>query len=175
MEQIVFWVLALGALLSGAAVVLPPFGRNPLHAALSLVVCLFFLAGLFLTLSASFLAAMQVLVYAGAIMVLFVFVVMMLNLSSSERSPFQVSLIKIGAGLSTLFIVGKLAKTFWLSAGSAAPASLEGHQGFGSIGNVAEILFRQFLLPFELTSLLLLVAVVAAVIVARNKIGRGID
>jgi len=176
LEAITFWVLACGAALSAAAVVLPPFGRNPVHAALALVSALFFIAGLFVMLSATFLAAMQILVYAGAIMVLFIFVIMLLNLRSSELGEARITGIKVVTALAGLLLVGKLVKTALTGAhGAASPVVLEGPGEFGAIGPVGEVLFKQFLLPFELTSVLLLVAVIAAVVVARRRFGRGVE
>ena len=176
LEAITFWVLAAGTTLSAAAVVLPPFGRNPIHAALALVSTLFFIAGLFVMLSATFLAAMQILVYAGAIMVLFIFVIMLLNLRRSELGEARITGVKVVTILATLLLVGKLVKVAWTGAHEPATAVLlDGPQEFGAIGSVGDLLFRQFLLPFEMTSVLLLVAVIAAVAVARRKFDRGVE
>ena len=176
LEAITFWILAAGTTLSAAAVVLPPFGRNPLHAAIALVSTLFFLAGLFVMLSATFLAAMQILVYAGAILVLFIFVIMLLNLRRSELGEARITGIKVVTALATLLLVGKLVKTaLTASYGPSASVTFEGPQEFGAIGPVGEVLFKQFLLPFEMTSVLLLVAVIAAVVIARRRFDRGVE
>ena len=176
LEAITFWTLAAGTTLSAAAVVLPPFGRNPVHAALALVSTLFFLAGLFVMLAATFVAAMQILVYAGAIMVLFIFVIMLLNLGRDELGDARITGIKVATSLAVLLLIGKLVKVVWTSAyGPAPPVAFEGPAEFGSIGPVGELLFKQFLLPFEMTSVLLLVAVIAAVVVARSRFGRGVE
>jgi len=162
--------------MSAAAVVLPPFGRNPVHAALALVSTLFFLACLFVMLSATFLAAMQILVYAGAIMVLFIFVVMLLNLRKADLGDARITGMKVVTALAVLLLVGKVAKVAWTGAGAATSVSLRsGHEEFGAIGPVGDLLFRQFLLPFEMTSVLLLVAVIGAVVVARRRFGRGVE
>ncbi len=176
LEAITFWILAAGTTISAAAVVLPPFGRNPVHAALALVSTLFFLAGLFVMLAATFVAAMQILVYAGAIMVLFIFVIMLLNLKSSELGEARITGVKVVTALAVLLLVGKLVKVAMTSAyGPATPVTFEGPTEFGSIGPVGELLFKQFLLPFEMTSVLLLVAVIAAVVIARRRFGRGVE
>jgi len=175
LEAITFWILAAGAILGAAAVVLPPFGRNPIHAALALVTTLFFLAGLFVMLSASFLAAMQVLVYAGAILVLFIFVIMLLNLRGPELGEARITGVKVASAFAALLLVGKLAKTAWTAGAMPAAPLPAGEEEFGGVHGVAELLFRQFLLPFELVSVLLLVAVIVAVAVARRRFGRGVE
>ena len=176
LEAITFWILASGATLSAAAVVLPPFGRNPIHAALALVSTLFFLAGLFVMLAATFLAAMQILVYAGAIMVLFIFVIMLLNLRSAELGEARITGMKVGTALAGLLLVGKLVKVALTTTyGPSTPVVFEGPNEFGAIGPIGELLFKQFLLPFEMTSILLLVAVIGAVVVARRRFGRGVE
>ena len=176
LEAITFWILAAGTTMSAAAVVLPPFGRNPVHAALALVSTLFFLACLFVMLSATFLAAMQILVYAGAIMVLFIFVIMLLNLRKADLGEARITGMKVVTALAGLLLMGKLAKVAWTGAhGVAATVPLSGPKEFGAIGPVGDLLFRQFLLPFEMTSVLLLVAVIAAVVVARRRFGRGVE
>ena len=176
LEAITFWILASGATLSAAAVILPPFGRNPVHAALALVSTLFFIAGLFIMLSATFLAAMQILVYAGAIMVLFIFVIMLLNLRSADLGEARITGVKVVTALAVLLLVGKLIKVAMTGGyGSATPVVFEGPQEFGSIGPIGDLLFKQFLLPFEMTSVLLLVAVIAAVAVARRRFDRGVE
>ena len=83
-EQLIFYLLAFGTLVSAVCVVLPPMGRNPIHSAIALIVSFFFLAGIYALLGAHLLAGLQIIVYAGAIMVLFTFVIMLLNLSEDE-------------------------------------------------------------------------------------------
>jgi len=137
-------------------------------------VCLFSVAGLYVLLQAHFLAAMQLLVYAGAIMVLFVFVVMLLNLSPERVDKAKVTFLAAVSGLATLFITAKVARILMsFSPGSqpAVPGNVPAPD-FGSVGTVGRLLFKQFLLPFELVSLLLLVAVVGAVVIARKRFWR---
>jgi len=162
--------------MSAAAVVLPPFGRNPVHAAFALASTLFFLACLFVMLSATFLAAIQILVYASAIMVLFVFVIMLLNLRKADLGEVRITGMKVVTAMAILLLVGKVVKVAWTgSHGAAASASLRSGPDFDAIGSVGDLLFRQFLLPFEMTSVLLLVAVIGAVVVARRRFGRGVE
>ena len=170
--MILFYLFATGVLVAGAQVVLR---RNPIYGALSLVACFFFLAGLYVLLSASLIAILQVMVYAGAVMVLFVFVIMLLNLKEEELGEQRITWMK-GIGLvSVIAGVGGLA---WKVLAEAYPANgplidmavREGRRGFGGVKQVGHILYISSVLPFEVTSLLLLVAVVGAVVVAKGKI-----
>jgi NADH-quinone oxidoreductase subunit J len=168
-EQALFATLATLAV--GGALATVAFA-NPLRCAFALLLTLFALAGLYVTLVAHFLAAMQILVYAGAIMVLFVFVIMLFDLRAEEQSERAVTAEYAVAGLCVLLLVGKFAKVVvaWQPGmtQSAGSADLE----FGTIERIAEILFRQFLAPFEMISLLLLVAVIGAVVIARQRFWR---
>jgi NADH-quinone oxidoreductase subunit J len=157
-----FLPLAILAILSALGVVL---NRNPVRSAMCLVATLFVLAVMFVFLDAYMVAALQVLVYAGAIMVLFLFVIMLLNLQAEPPEPARKAMRTVvtaaGAAL-VLLIVGAVG-----SAGlrtSAAPA-----EDFGTTAALGERLFTHFLLPFEITSLLLLIAIVGAVVMAKRK------
>src|ERR687884_1797446 len=97
-ETILFWILAAGVVVGGAQVVLR---RNPVYAAMSLVACFFFLAGIYVLLSAHLIAILQVIVYAGAVMVLFVFVIMLLNLKEEELGEQRITAWK-GIGLAAV-------------------------------------------------------------------------
>ncbi len=169
MELILFVLLAATALVGA---VLTIAWKNPLRGAFSLLVCLFALAGIYVTLYAHFLAAMQLLVYAGAIMVLFVFVIMLLNLSPDEMGERKVSILGVLSGLAALLVFGKFAKVLWTWQPGIQSTGAPFGDDFGSIGAVAQLLFRQFLMPFELASILLLVAVVGAVVIARRRFWR---
>src|ERR671932_289216 len=105
-ESILFWILAAGVVLAAVQVVLR---RNPVYAAMSLVACFFFLAGIYLLLSAHLIAVVQVLVYAGAVMVLFVFVIMLLNLKDAELGETRITLWKGIGALSVVALVGLIA------------------------------------------------------------------
>src|SRR5512139_2179544 len=136
-ELVLFWVFAIPLMASAAGVIA---ARNPVYAAMSLVSAFFWLAGIYVLLTAHLLAFIQVIVYAGAIMVLFLFVVMLLSLTDAEL------------GLERLTAVKAVT------------------EDFGTVKAVGRILFTQYLLPFEATSVLLLVAIVGAVVVAKEKI-----
>jgi len=139
--------------------------RNPVTAVMSLVGTFFGVAALYTTLSAHFLAVLQVLVYAGAIMVLFIFVVMILNreestLVSLRGLPTRLLGVAAGAYLLLVFFSIVIPET------AVAPPSVP--DSFGTVGSVGAVLFREFLFPFEAISLLLLVAVVGGVVVSRS-------
>jgi NADH-quinone oxidoreductase subunit J len=139
--------------------------RNPVTAVMSLVATFLGLAALYATLSAHFLAVLQVLVYAGAIMVLFIFVVMILNRDESTLVSLRglpTRLLGVGAGLYLLVVFFSIV----IPETAAAPAAVP--NTFGTVGSVGTILFHEFLFPFEAISLLLLVAVVGGVVVSRS-------
>ena len=171
MDFIVFALLAAVTIVAALATIA---WRNPIRSALSLIVCLFATSGIYVTLYAHFMAAMQVLVYAGAVMVLFVFVIMLLNLGKGKLAEAKVTIISVLSGVVVLLLVGKFYRV--LSGLGSDGGPLVAGKGigpeFGTIGPVGEMLFKQFLLPFELTGLLLLVAVVGAVIIARKRFWR---
>ncbi|HET9251655.1 MAG TPA: NADH-quinone oxidoreductase subunit J [Candidatus Eisenbacteria bacterium] len=148
------------------------FHRNQVHCALFLIAVLLSVSGLFILLSASFIAALQVLVYAGAIMVLFLFVLMLLG--AKDESP----LLTRGAmkGFGILFAIVAFAEVLWvLLAPSGEPPDLAGSaplpEGFGSPASIGRVLYTVWLFPFEITSILLLVAVIGAVVLAKRKFG----
>lgn len=167
--EIFFWILAVGTVTSALAVVVPPFGRNPIHGALSLVLCFFCLAGLYVLLVAHFVAALQVLVYAGAIVVLFMFVIMLLNIRREDLSGPRPTLFK-GAGAAAA--VGVLAFLIHVFDGADTTnwAPLPYNTDFGSVETVGHMLYTDFLVPFELTSILLLVAVIGALVMAKRRL-----
>lgn len=165
MGPLTFAALAAGLVASALTVVLHP---NPVKSALALVVTLFLLAVVFVFLEAHMIAALQVIVYAGAIMVLFLFVIMLLNLqddAAETRGSDRIAL-RAGAWLGGGVLAGELVALFLrlpLAAPSAAP------EGYGGAAVVARSLFTDYLLPFELTSILLLIAVVGAVVLAQRR------
>lgn len=174
MEQALFWFFAAVATATALGVVA---ARNPLHGALSLIGSFFALAGIYVLLGAHLLAAIQILVYAGAVMVLFVFVIMLLNLKDEDLGERRVTLLKVvggaGVGIAGLALVGRvLAHTGPGGAPGEIVTQLDlaGRPGFGTVESVGRAIYTTFLLPFEVTSLLLLVAIVAAVVVARSRI-----
>lgn len=148
--------------------------RHPINSALSLVVVMMSLAVLFWSLGAEFLAAAQVIVYSGAIMVLFVFVIMLLNAGEEERTHGSRAAYIAGfPGAAAIFC---LLSFVFLSEGKALGATkLGGYlndtvSNFSSnISQISSLLFRDLLLPFEVTSVLILVAILGAVVLARKE------
>ncbi len=163
--QIAFFYFFSGlSVLSALCVV---FFRNTLSAAVSLVVSLFGVACLFGLLEAHFLAAMQVLVYAGAVMVLFLFVIMLLNLGREELLRIKLSFLGIiGTAVGTCLGLLWLVKSQGLR-GSVLDAGVG--SDYGTVKGVGQLLFGEYLIPFELTSILLLVAIIGAITLARKS------
>ncbi len=169
MSYEVFFALAIALIVAALGVVL---NRHPVRSALCLVATLFLLAVLFVFLDAHMVAALQIVVYAGAIMVLFLFVIMLLNLQQEppqrRRRAWQVA-VTLTASLFALGVIAALrgSATSMPGPGAAAPVPVS----FGTSVNLGEVLFTQYLLPFEITSILLLVAIVGAVVLAKRRIG----
>jgi len=161
-SPIAFFVVAALAVGSALGVVL---NRNPVHGACALVAHLFLLAVFFVGLDAQLVGVLQVIVYAGAVVVLFLFVIMLLNLQADVRSMVGAPLVFAAAacvGALVMLILGGLREP-----GAAAGTALA--QGYGETQALARVLFTRYALPFELTSLLLLVAIVGAVALARKR------
>ena len=171
-ELVLFYILGAGAVLSSAAMLLPSTGKNPIHAAMALIVSFFFLAGLYALLSAHLLTAVQIIVYAGAVMVLFTFVIMLLNLGPEEIQEPKITVVKVVGGVLVLFLFGKLATAIGLASAGAQAVDLSqpGFAEYGSVRDVGRMLYTTFLVPFELVSVLLLVAAVGAVVLAKRSL-----
>jgi NADH-quinone oxidoreductase subunit J len=141
--------------------------RNPLYGAISLIGVFISLACLYVTLAAPFIAAVQVIVYAGAIMVLVVFVIMLLNVEEEERQPLRLgSLVPIAVGLAAILFAEAAFIIFFVQASPLTPT-----RNISDVGLTASIgagLFTTYLLPFEITSILLLMAIVGAITLARR-------
>lgn len=165
MQEIFFYIFAALTLLFGFLVVANPFSRNPVTSAMFLVMTMATLAGLFVTLHAFFIAAVQILVYAGAVMVLFLFVIMLLDLKEEERRKFNA--FGIGAGVIAVGgIAAILVKTIWFSGiGRDKAGQIE-----GSTIALGAQLFTNYLLPFEIVSVLLLVAMVGAILLSKKEL-----
>jgi NADH-quinone oxidoreductase subunit J len=165
-EQVVFYFLAVLAAFSAVMMILQ---RNPVNSALYLILNFFCLGGLYLTLNAQFIAMVQVLVYAGAIMVLFLFVIMLLNLGDDRRLREHLGLrMYLGIGFSVALVLELLFIFLFRSSNSAVQQSANAAE-MGTVEYVGKVLFTRFLFPFEVTSLLLLAAIVGAVILAKKK------
>ena len=140
--------------------------RHPIHSALSLILVMASLAVLYLLLGAEFIAAVQVIVYAGAIMVLFVFVIMLLNAGEEERT----NLSKM-APLGVLVAVILMAQVCWLLyAAWPAEQTVNAGRFVAGVRPLAHLLFKDFALPFELTSILILIAILGAVVLAKKEL-----
>ncbi|RMD84446.1 MAG: NADH-quinone oxidoreductase subunit J [Candidatus Dadabacteria bacterium] len=164
MSEVLFYGVAAVTVAAAAGVVIC---RNPVHSALSLVVALFLLAGIYASLEAHLVAALQIIVYAGAVMVLFLFVIMLLNLQADPHEP-----SRAGARTVAALLAAALAATVGHFAWRALPVGRQGEalaEQFGTTTGLARVLFNDYLVAFELTSVLLLVAVVGAVVLARRE------
>jgi len=140
--------------------------KHPINSALSLVVVMGALAGLYLLLGAEFLAAIQVIVYAGAIMVLFVFVIMLLNAGEEEHTH--------GSKIALLFgvpgmVVGSVLVAWMLLRSNPSAQQVAVGSLYGPARSIGHLLFKDFLLPFEITSVLILIAIMGAVVLARRE------
>jgi NADH-quinone oxidoreductase subunit J len=160
---ILFYIFASVAVLAALNMVLQ---RTPVYSALSLIVVLCSLAGVYLLLGAEFMAVIQVIVYAGAIMVLFVFVIMLLNAGHEVPSQRSQMARWLGAPIIGAFLVVMLMviRDQFPPASAAAPAHLN-----GSPAAIGQLLFKNYALPFEVTSILILVAVLGAVVLAKKE------
>jgi NADH-quinone oxidoreductase subunit J len=167
-ETLLFALFASAAVACALGVV---FHKNPVHCALLLVAVLLSLSGLFIMLNAQFIAALQVIVYAGAIMVLFLFVLMLLNF----RQDADVLTPGAAKGFGFLFALLVFVELLWTALsprggeGGPAPAMTPLPADFGSPAALGRILYTTWLYPFEITSILLLVAVIGAVVLAKRK------
>jgi NADH-quinone oxidoreductase subunit J len=173
MELFVFVCAAAMCLVGAVGVIVR---RNPVHAALSLVLTLFGVAVLFVAQEAHFLAAVQVIVYAGAIVVLFLFVIMLLGVDRAEdlrTEPLvaQRSLAAVvGAGLLALLLTAVIRGSDVLAVrGRGLATQIEAENGDANIAQLARSVFGDYVVAFELTSVLLVVAVVGTVLLARRR------
>ena len=164
--DILFYVLAALTLVFGALVVANPFSRNPVTSAMFLVLTIISMAGLFVLLNAFFLAAVQVLVYAGAVMVLFLFVIMLLDLKEEERR--KIKLTGLVAGVAS---VGAIVVIFVRSLLASKPGeNLPAPSAIGDTATLGKMLFTKYLLPFEIVSILLLVAMVGVILLSKKDL-----
>ena len=168
-ETALFTVLAAVTVITAILVIVQ---RNPVASAIYLIMTFFCLAGIYLLLNAPFIAVIQVLVYAGAIMVLFLFVIMLLNLGKEKKLITRHRLQKVlGAFLGIILLVqiGMIFHSILLE-GSKGKFPPEQVAAGGNTQVVARLLFSDYLLPFEITSVLLLVAIIGAIILAKRQI-----
>jgi len=166
LDSILFFVLAGVAVISAILMVTR---RNPVISAIYLILNFFMLSGLYLTLQAQFLAVIQILVYAGAIMVLFVFVIMLLNLSDEQRLAEGISYRKIIAVVLAIAMFLEVVYIVGFNFGGKFTMQSPDAGKIGTVEYIGTQLFTIFLFPFEITSLLLLAAIVGAIVLAKKK------
>jgi len=170
-SELLWWVFASLAVGGGIGTVR---SRNPVASLLFLVLSFFSLAALYVLLGAHFIAAIQVIVYAGAIMVLFLFVIMLLNLGhdfhADVRGGVWVVVGFIAAGVIGYVVSREFARPGAIVDRDGAAAVESAVREMNAVGAIADPLFRDFLVPFELTSILLLVAIVGAVLLAKRRV-----
>jgi NADH-quinone oxidoreductase subunit J len=162
----IFYFLAFVTLLSAIMVVV---AKNPVYSVLYLILTFFTLSGHYILLNAQFLAAVNIIVYAGAIMVLFLFVIMFLNLNK-DTEPAKGNLLKFAAA-----VAGGMLMVVMVAALKSANVGTYDSSNFnsqvGMVENLGMVLYKQYLLPFELASVLFLVAMVGAVMLGKREVG----
>lgn len=166
----IFYIFAIMAIAFALTLI---FKKNPVSSAFSLVMVFFSFAGIYAVLGAHLIAAMQIIVYTGAIMVLFIFVIMLLNADvpdhDYDRTP---NVVKVAALAGSVALIGILSWVFHGADFTKNPGTHNADWIVQSGGNtqvLSEMLFSEYLLPFELTSVLLLVAIIGAVAIAKRK------
>lgn len=171
-EWVIFVLFGVGAVVAAALVVIPVKGQTPLHAAIALIVALLAIAGLYVLQAAHLVAVMQVLVYVGAVVMLFLFVIMLLNLTAADSGTTKVTIAKVLGVGAALGVAGLLAGSLWSDPPQlrAVDLTLPAYKDFGWVSGVAQKLFTDFLVPFELISVFLLVAIVGAVVLAKREL-----
>lgn len=164
MEQIIFFFVAALALVSGFYFV---FAKNAMYAILSLIITFFSIAALYILLNAQFLGIVQIIVYAGAIMVLFLYILMMLNLNKEDESTKKNLPKFIGVFTSGLLLVGILGAFKGLNQKTYAT---DVDSTVGLTKNLGRLLFNEYVLPFELASILILAGIVGAVLIGKKDL-----
>jgi NADH-quinone oxidoreductase subunit J len=160
--QIALFLILAAVTVAGAVSLI--LQRHPIHSALSLIVVMVALAGLYLLQGAEFVAAVQIIVYAGAIMVLFIFVIMLLNAGEEERSNVSRMARFVGVPLGIVFLVEV---AYWIGRATSHLGSAP--QEVVSTRDLSTLLFREYVFPFELTSFLILIALLGALVLARRE------
>jgi NADH-quinone oxidoreductase subunit J len=160
---LIFFLLGALAIVGALSLILQ---KHPIHSALSLIVVMVALAGLYLLMGAEFVAAVQIIVYGGAIMVLFVFVIMLLNAGEEERTDFS-KLAKFGGLPLALALTGLLAAAMVRHGSAIANPTNPG--ALAKTSDLSTLLFTTFVYPFELTSFLILVAIIGALVLAQRE------
>jgi NADH-quinone oxidoreductase subunit J len=161
---VIFFVLAAMAVVGAVSLIVQ---RHPIHSALSLIVVMVALAGLYLLMGAEFIAAVQIIVYGGAVMVLFIFVIMLLNAGEEERTNF--SKLALYAGIPMAVAVTGLIAAALLNSSKASNLPPAQPVTLTSTRTLSNLLFQEFVYPFELTSFLILVAILGAIVLAQRE------
>lgn len=165
--QLIFLFIAAVAVFAAFNVILQ---RNPIYSALSLIITMCALSGTFLMLEAQFVATMQVIVYAGAVMVLFVFVIMLLNVRTEEARMDRVKYLKL---VAPLLFVALLGEVIFVGRSVTTPipplVAVANQPAYGTVEAIGESMFSTYLFPFEATSVLILMAMVGSLVLARKR------
>ena len=167
MELLIFYPIAALCIVLALAVVL---NKNPINSAMSLIGMMLGLAAIFASMQAHFIAILQIIIYAGAIMVLFMFVIMLLNLKEDAGSWMARDKNKLLNGLTAVLLVGGLYKIIDVLTQTDFKAAPAVEDSFGTVARIGEALFTDFVLPFEVASILLLAAMVGVVVLAKSKL-----
>jgi NADH-quinone oxidoreductase subunit J len=160
-ELVLFLLLAAAAIAGAVSLILQ---RHPVHSALSLIVVMVALSGLYIMLEAEFIAAIQIIVYAGAIMVLFIFVIMLLNAGAEERTNLSRAARYAGIPLAFVFL---FELTYQVA--RATMPLVEQPAIAGATRVLSLLIFQSFVFPFELTSILILIALLGAMVLAKRE------
>jgi NADH-quinone oxidoreductase subunit J len=163
-QDVLFYVFAALTLLCAVLVIANPFSRSPVTSAMFLVLTIISMSGLFVLLHAFFLAAVQILVYAGAVMVLFLFVIMLLDLKEEARRK-----VKLFSFIAGIIAVGGIVSAFFKALSTAKGGANEPKLEGDTIA-LGKLLFSQYVLPFEIVSVLLLVAMVGVILLSKKKL-----
>ncbi len=164
MEQFLFFLVAFFAVASAGYFV---FAKNPLYAILSLIVTMFSIAAMYILLNAQFLGIVQIIVYAGAIMVLFLYILMMLNLKKTDESKKQNTMKILGVFTAGLVLIGMLGAYRGMKMNGFATNV---NSQVGLTKNLGRLLFNEYVLPFELASILILAGIVGAVLIGKKDL-----
>jgi len=163
--EILFWLLSAMALFSALMVLV---SKNPVHSVLWLIVVFFAISGHYILLNAQFLAIVNLIVYAGAIMVLFLFVIMLMNLNT-DNEPQRNSLIKLAGVVAGCLLLTVLISAVRSAAEIRTSTAVMNEGDIGLIENLGKVLFTQYVVPFEISSVLLLSAMVGAVVIGKKE------
>ena len=166
MNPFLFWLFAFVMLIFGAAVII---NRNPIASALSLVICFMGLSALFMSLDAFFIGIIQVLVYAGAVMVLFLFIIMLLDLRAEQLRKINVVAVAGGIAVSLAFFIQIYFVIGQLSAAKEAFPPLAVTQT-DDVHNIGLLLFTNYTLPFQIIGALVLVATIGVVVLSKREL-----